>query len=360
MKINLAIISPAYPPKVDGVGDYGYLIGCELKPSLNNVFFFSPENEDSRTNDSVFFFSKTENSLDRLVRELSVTDILLNYSGYGYDKRGLPLWLIPVLRKQKQNGVRLFIFFHEISATGSFNRPIFWLGLLQKALFKRLYNLSNFAFCSNAIANKIIQKSTSDFGVKCLNIGLISNIPTPEIIPPWEHRNKIAVVFGSPGRRLLVYQQFKKWETFITENEIYTIIDIGEPLDFDFNKIPIDVIEKGVLNSSDISRILADARFGLIDYPVHLLGKSGIFAAYAAFGVVPICMHIILGEGSDKDVYQNQNFIYIDKPVDLRVKQPKLISQDLRSWYFNNNRIELHSKKILDTIYQPRRNDRKQ
>lgn len=354
MEINLAIISPAYPPKVDGVGDYGYLIGCELKPSLNNVFFFSPENEDSSTADNVFFFSKTENSLDELVRELSVTDILLNYSGYGYDIHGLPLWLLPVLKKQKQKGIRIFIFFHEISASGSFYEPIFWLGLMQKLLFKKLYGLTEFAFCSNEIANKIIRQSTSDLGKKCLNIGLISNIPTPEIILPWEGRSKIAVVFGSPGRRFLVYQQSKKWERFIIENEIHTVIDIGEPLDFDFKKMPIEVVEKGVLSSSEISRILSDTRFGFIDYPVHLLGKSGIFAAYAAFGVVPICMHIRPGEGSDKDIYQNQNFIYMDNPADHRVKQPKLISQDLSSWYSNNNRIELHSKKILDTIYRSR------
>jgi hypothetical protein len=37
-----------------------------------------------------------------------------------------------------------------------------------------------------------------------------------------------------------------------------------------------------------VSELLQEARFGFIAYPLDYLCKSGVFAAYAAHGVVPI------------------------------------------------------------------------
>jgi len=349
MKINLAIISPTFPPNVDGLGDYSYLVGTELRMNLDNVFFLCPETENKNFNEKVFLFEKNRASFDELVQRLSITNILLNYSGYGYDNKGIPFWLLSILKFQKSKGVRVFIFFHEISATGPFYKPVFWLGAIQKWLFKKLYEIADYSFCSNEIANRIIQDSTRDKGKKCINIGLISNISPTEINKPWAFRSSIAVVFGSPGRRLLVYQQFEKWDNFIKENGIVSIIDIGEPLDFDFEKLKVKIVEKGVLSSSKISQILSDCQFGLLDYPVHLLGKSGVYAAYAAYGIVPVIMDISSNEAAIGK--QDQNFIFIDHLNSFKGRPPVLISQDIYTWYFNNNSIKVHSQKILNAIF---------
>ena len=255
MKINLAIISPTFPPNVDGLGDYSYLVGTELRKNLDNVFFLCPEVEKKNFNEKVFLLEKNQTSFDELVQRLSITDILLNYSGYGYNSKGVPLWLLSILKSAKNNGIRVFIFFHEISATGPFYKPVFWLGAIQKWLFKRLYELADCSFCSNDIANRIIQNTSNDKGKKCLNIGLISNIPPAETVKPWDCRSSIAVVFGSPGRRLLVYQQIKKWENFIKENAIISIIDIGEPISFDFDKLEIKIVESNIATARIYARV---------------------------------------------------------------------------------------------------------
>ena len=44
----------------------------------------------------------------------------------------------------------------------------------------------------------------------------------------------------------------------------------------------------GPRQTSEISAVLARVKYGLIDCPVHVAGKSGVLAALAAHGIVPI------------------------------------------------------------------------
>ena len=48
------------------------------------------------------------------------------------------------------------------------------------------------------------------------------------------------------------------------------------------------MISKGALPRDRVSDLLAQARFGFVAYPFDVLGKSGVFAAYAANGVIPV------------------------------------------------------------------------
>jgi hypothetical protein len=50
------------------------------------------------------------------------------------------------------------------------------------------------------------------------------------------------------------------------------------------------VISKGVLPQGAVSELLQCTRFGFVAYPLDFIGKSGVFAAYAAHGVVPIVL----------------------------------------------------------------------
>jgi hypothetical protein len=44
-----------------------------------------------------------------------------------------------------------------------------------------------------------------------------------------------------------------------------------------------------------VSELLQRTRFGFVAYPPDYIGKSGVFAAYAAHGVVPIVLSEKLG-----------------------------------------------------------------
>ena len=70
---------------------------------------------------------------------------------------------------------------------------------------------------------------------------------------------------------------------------IQRILDIG-PRSF---PIPdalagAPVVPKGAVPPRAVSELLQHSRFGIVAYPYDVLGKSGVFAAYAAHGIVPI------------------------------------------------------------------------
>ena len=51
---------------------------------------------------------------------------------------------------------------------------------------------------------------------------------------------------------------------------------------------PFPVASLGPRKTSEISAIMARVKYGLFDCPVHVAGKSGVLAALAAHGIVPI------------------------------------------------------------------------
>jgi hypothetical protein len=70
---------------------------------------------------------------------------------------------------------------------------------------------------------------------------------------------------------------------------IEEIVDIGARTD----PVPshvgnIRVTAMGHLVPEHASEVLANARAGFVDYPSDYLGKSTVFAAYAAHGLVPV------------------------------------------------------------------------
>ena len=55
----------------------------------------------------------------------------------------------------------------------------------------------------------------------------------------------------------------------------------------------IPVVARGMLPAAMVSAILSESRLGILPYPNRsVLGKSGIMAAYAAHGVVPVAMEV--------------------------------------------------------------------
>jgi hypothetical protein len=91
---------------------------------------------------------------------------------------------------------------------------------------------------------------------------------------------------------------------------IKKIFDVG-PRSFamprDIAGVP--VISKGVLAPQAVSELLREVRFGFIAYPVDVIGKSGVFAAYAAHGVVPIVLSEETRLGSLDGLQPMQHFV---------------------------------------------------
>jgi hypothetical protein len=105
-------------------------------------------------------------------------------------------------------------------------------------------------------------------------------------------RTAAAVVFGLAGvedRLFGIYRS--EIERIISTLGIEKIFDVGPR----FSSVPrtlagAAVISKGALPQSAASDLLQRVRFGFVAYPLDFIGKSGVFAAYAAHGVVPIVL----------------------------------------------------------------------
>jgi hypothetical protein len=103
-------------------------------------------------------------------------------------------------------------------------------------------------------------------------------------------REAIAVVFGLSGVETRLYGAYRaQLETVVSVLRIQKILDIGpRTLTMPETLGGATFIRMGILSSEEISELLRKSKFGLIAYPLDVIGKSGVFAAYAANGVVPI------------------------------------------------------------------------
>ena len=190
------------PPGGGGVRDYASLIGRSLQ---------APPLEMTRTTD---------------VSSLSGDCLLLHFSGYGYHKRGVPLWLVeqvrslrrplPGLRRGVPRAVRLQ------SALGS----AFWLGAWQKRIARELLDLSDFWLTNREESGRWLLARREAAPHRVLPV--FSNVGEPASID--NDRAPHLVVFGGPGVRANVYQ-WAGGEVFDCARRRGLVIhDIGPPL----------------------------------------------------------------------------------------------------------------------------------
>jgi hypothetical protein len=102
------------------------------------------------------------------------------------------------------------------------------------------------------------------------------------------------LIFGSPAHRKRIYAATSSClRQLIDEGRIEEIIDIGAPFESKkyFHTLPVQKL--GLLSEQEIVPYLCRSSFGAVEYATKFLGKSTIFANYAAFGVCPI----LLGDG---------------------------------------------------------------
>lgn len=299
MKIFMTIIQivPRLPPAIDGVGDYALNLARQLRKNygINTNFVVGDYNWNGGTNIDGFPVSKmTAHSASELLSLLSedISTVLLHYVGYGYAKRGCPIWLVEGLERWKSSiaNARLVTMFHEISASGSIWTSAFWLSKLQTNLAARLVQLSDRTITSKELYAKILHQLRQGKQTRIPTLAVFSNVGEPERVPLLAQRHRQLVIFGGYSNRLRVYRQsLAKLELVCHQLEIEEILDIGPSIGLSFksvNRVPI--VEMGQQPAAQISHILLNSIAGFLDYNPDFLGKSTIFSAYCAHGLLPI------------------------------------------------------------------------
>lgn len=326
--MKLLQIVPGFGMTRNGLYDYAKVLEIELlKRNVSSIYSF----DDVIDADAVF----------------------LNYSGYGYQKRGLPVNLYLQLRQLvKTKRIPLFIYFHELYAGGTHpTTSSFWLYPLQKKLCHLFLKLSTVSFCGNDVMLELLQRGMPEARNKIFYAGLFSNIPVLQENRLLEMRENVAVVFGSEERREALYKNFELIEKVCHSLGIIKIIDIGSGNMNKYCQSKKIVMEaRGALAPNEVASALQKSRFGFISYPEHLFGKSGIFAAYAGNGMMII--NFWSGALDARDGLK-RGFHYLNAMElnSISIMMDQRIADHAFQWYQSRNAMK-HSAIIYDKLIQ--------
>jgi hypothetical protein len=292
-------VTPELPPRVGGVADYTALLSRRLvEVSDGNVepVLVHAGNQTAETIEVDFpvvdlsgacSASILAETVEKLIAEgEKATVLLLEYSGYGYARNGAPRWLANGLRRVgRSKEVSLITIFHELYSTGY--RPwkrSFWTMPLQRHVTLRLARLSAGMISNRRDTARWLRRHGEGAPVRMAPS--FSNVGEPDW-PEYESREAYAVSFGGTEKKAELYET---WGPALTQalrgGQVERIVDVGPPVpEGRRTRVDIPIEMKGILPSEDVSSLLRSASLGLLNYPLHCLTKSGIWASYAAHGV---------------------------------------------------------------------------
>jgi hypothetical protein len=288
----------------DGIANYALALARALRTyrGANSVFLSGtpsvdamPAEDDWKT---VCVPQRKAQALADTIQLLSADTnaraVVLHLNSYGYQKRGVPVWLTQGLRiwSRRASCVPLVTIFHELYATGRPWQSAFWVSPLQKQIARSILNLSSVAITPTDLYRKRLSAWRARDATKITAMPVFSNVGEPGCGSAPCARTAAGVVFGLAGvedRLFGIYRS--EIERIISTLGIEKVFDIGPRLSTMPRTLAgAPVISKGALPQAAVSELLQRARFGFVAYPLICIGKSGVFAAYAAHGVVPIVL----------------------------------------------------------------------
>jgi len=337
-------IVPRRTDQPDGVGDYATLLARALFQQKGWVSTFvpgTPAGVEPPIRDAWRTVPVTvqrgrhlARHLTDLCKETETGAVILHVSGYGYQKRGAPLWLLNGMRtwRRANRNIRLLGIFHELFATGRVWQSSFWLSRAQSYVTRELWRLCDGGVATNHAYFEQLAAWRPNMRGQLKVMPVFSNVGEPKVVVPPAHRSNYMAVFGRPGTEHWVYYGPDSQNSAILAQKLNVekIIDIGlrdSAPPTSLGKTPVSCL--GRLPGSAVSHHLLNCRFGLINYDVPRLGKSSVFAAYAAHGVIPVCIQADCRPNND--LKQGQHFLQWpleEVPADLSE-----IQMNLRNWY---------------------------
>lgn len=297
MKTLLQIL-PRRPGTRGGVGDYALSLAQLLAADFGvRTIFAIPNTEEE---DVAGFAVRRIDPACGLTSD-HVDWLLLHYVNYGYQPRGLPMWLPRWLEfTRAPRRTPLITIFHELYASGPPWRSAFWLQPAQKRIAQTIARLS--ASClvsSGTVAKQLralhpaarisIQPVPSNFGEPALSAAQIAE----------RNPRRWAICGGTALVPRNLRSFARHWQLLpetIRPNELYVIggAETEETRAALRGWEGVRVSYHPLVAVEEASRLLATCAFGWLDYldrrsvPLEVTLKSSSFAAYAAHAVVPI------------------------------------------------------------------------
>jgi len=347
--MRLIHIAGPLPPNLSGVGDYAVILGrCVAEQTEGGVqsayvqagYKKSDAPIDALESVDVAGRQSAEalvGAVDALAGDAERVAVLLHYVGYGYHRRGCPVWLWRAWRRlrARRSSVTLITMFHEVVASS--RKPwtsVFWLAPVQRALAARIARLSDGIMTNRAASAEKLRTWAGETTPVRVS-PTFSNVGEPDALPPYEEREPYAVVFGGAGRKAAMYERHgPALGDALRHMGVERVVDIGTPVPSDAaDALALPAEAKGVLPAKEISAHLRQAAVGVLRYPLHCLTKSGLWAAYAAHGVPTV----VLAERQQPagKLESGRHFALLDALAGESVMADRraAMSQAVKRWY---------------------------
>jgi hypothetical protein len=286
---HLIQVVPRLWPAQCGVSDHAIALAAELKKSFGIESSFVVLNSDDKAD---LPYRITHCPPHRLIDACaSVANnrsaaLLAHVSGYGYSTDGAPVLLAQALEQAKTDGrFPIAVFFHELHASGMPWTKAFWHAERQKRAYRRIARACDFAVTSAQVFATWLERETAA-PVQCMPV--FSQVGETAEPPPFANRNRSMAVFGLAATKQRVYAELDKLASTLQKLGVREIMDVGPAIETSEQVSGIPVKRAGVLPADEIDCIFARTAFGYLAYPPNCLAKSGVFAAYAAHGMIPI------------------------------------------------------------------------
>lgn len=262
--------------------------------------------------------------------------LMLQYSGYGYARRGAPLGLAMQMRRMRRQRpeIRLVTMFHELFAYGPVTSSSFWLSYVQRWIALMLTRLSDQVITNRVGSARWLENRVAAHCGRIVASPVFSNLGEVPDSPPPSQREAHLVFFG---------YQAELWDAGFTG--LRRVIEALKPQRVSIlgrsAEIPAEVFgdiavtRTGYLGAEEVSAILRTARWGLVAYNPEYLGKSSLLAAFMAHGVVPLLVdgHLPLSEGLERGVH-----LLAVKDLDSITPDLDAVSAAGQAWYRPHNR----------------------
>ena len=362
-QVRLIHVTAELPPTVGGVADYSVILTRRLvkesSTPVETVFIRAGRTErredpqaeypvrDLHGRTSTAALAETIAQLEEKAKGPAV--VLLEYSGYGYAKRGAPLWLVRGLNRVCGEGkISLVTVFHEISASGPFWSSAFWLAPLQRWISKALLRLSRAALVNRPHGAKQLQ-AWSDGTTETSFRPVFSNVGEPEEHVPFDDRSHYAVAFSGADEKDTLYAHSDQLRRIFEANGIDRVIDIGAPPKSSPSS-PVQHDVQGVQPAETIGQWLQRARIGLAYRRLDLLPKSGVVAAYLAHGVPPV----VLPNGTTEHppvLSHGRHYVDLNRNGVQRIDWRE-VSRQGYAWYQEHAHSQNAARDVLRAIHQ--------
>ena len=362
MPLEILQIVPQLPPAISGVGDYAHLLARQLRAAhgIHTRFVVCGHGAAGGARRGLDGFPVRELDAGELPRTLAAEGMpataLLHYVGYGYEKRGCPAWLVNALSAWRgaSSERRLATMFHELYAFGPPWSSAFWTSPIQKRIAARLARLSDACVTNmTRYANWLGARAPHHAGgIRALPV--FSNVGEPAQVPAFDERPARLAVFGTPGWRRRAYTEHRDClERVCAQLGLTEVVDIGPDCGV-LPELAVRRVQKGSLSADELSREFLSCRAGFFSYPVPFLGKSGVFAAYAAHGLVPIT-HPANSEASEDGLQPSRHFILAASSSFAAGKETcPLVAGNAFAWYGAHG-VGIHADAIAGICFPSHR-----